>query len=99
MENKFLKHGKIIIDGNEVDMSKGIPEMRIIPDEVVKLFNLSKHILGLAKIGKERVIGYDKETFEELKGKEIKLTLSNEVLEMMEEDVKRIAKEWGDLKC
>lgn len=94
MENKLLKEGKISISGNEFDIKKGIPETRVIPDEVVKLFNLSKRILGLAKIEKEKVIGVDRETFDDLKGKEIKLRLSNEVLEIMEQDVKRLTKEW-----
>lgn len=84
MENKNFRDGKISINGNDIDISRGIPESRVIPDEVVKLYNLSKYILGLAKIEKEKVIGVDRETFDDLKGKEIKLRLSNEVLEIME---------------
>lgn len=95
MENRIFKDGKILIKGKEVDISRGIPESRVIPDEVVKLYNLSKYILGLAKIEKEKVIGVDRETFDDLKGKEIKLRLSNDLLEEMEKDKKRLAKEWG----
>lgn len=95
MENRIFKDGKILINGKEVDISRGIPEARVIPDEVVKLYNLSKYILGLAKIEKEKVIGVDRETFDDLKGKEIKLRLSNDLLEEMEKDKKRLAKEWG----
>lgn len=94
MENKNFRDGKISINGNDIDISRGIPESRVIPDEVVKLYNLSKYILGLAKIEKEKVIGVDRETFDDLKGKEIKLRLSNEVLEIMEQDVERLTKEW-----
>lgn len=95
MENRIFKDGKILINGKEVDISRGIPESRVIPDEVVKLYNLSKYILGLAKIEKEKVIGVDRETFDDLKGKEIKLRLGNDLLEEMEKDKKRLAKEWG----
>lgn len=95
MENRIFKDGKISIKGKEVDISRGIPESRVIPDEVVKLYNLSKYILGLAKIEKEKVIGVDRETFDDLKGKEIKLRLGNDLLEEMEKDKKRLAKEWG----
>lgn len=95
MENKNFRDGKISINGNDIDMSKGFTEVRVIPDEVVKLYNLSKYILGLAKIEKEKVIGVDRETFDDLKGKEIKLRLGNDLLEEMEKDNKRLAKEWG----
>lgn len=95
MKNRIFKDGTISIKGKEVDISRGIPESRVIPDEVVKLYNLSKYILGLANIEKEKVIGVDRETFDDLKGKEIKLRLSNDLLEEMEKDKKRLAKEWG----
>ena len=95
MENKNFRDGKISINGNDIYISRGIPESRVIPDEVVKLYNLSKYILGLAKIEKEKVIGVDRETFDDLKGKEIKLRLGNDLLEEMEKDKKRLAKEWG----
>lgn len=95
MKNRIFKDGTISFKGKEVDISRGIPEAMVIPDEVVKLYNLSKYILGLAKIEKEKVIGVDRETFDDLKGKEIKLRLGNDLLEEMEKDKKRLAKEWG----
>lgn len=94
MKSKNFRNGKISINENEIDMSKGIPEMRIIPEEVVMLYNLSKYILNDSKKRKEKVVGIDMETFEDKKGKEIKLKFTMEALEEMEEYNKKLAKEW-----
>lgn len=86
--------GKISIGGKEIDMSKGFTEARFIPEEVVMLYNLNKYILSDSKKRKEKVVGIDRETFEDKKGKEIRLKFSNEALEEMEEYNKKLAKEW-----
>lgn len=94
MNSKSFKDGTISINGNEIDISEGIPEMRIIPEEVVRLYNLSKYILNDSKKRKEKVVGIDRDTFEDKKGKEIKLKFTIEALEEMEEYNKKLAKEW-----
>lgn len=53
-----------------------------------KLRNLQMAILADAKSKKEKVIAVDKKTFEEIKGKEIKIRLTTEILEAMEEEIK-----------
>ena len=56
----------------------------------VKFLNLLKLILNTSDKVKEKVIGYDSKTFEEIKGKEIKLLIPIETLLEMEEDIKRL---------
>lgn len=94
MENKNFRDGKISINGNDIDLSKGFTEVRGVPEEVVILYNLSKYILNDSKKRKEKVIGIDRETFEDKKGKEIRLRFSSEALEEMEEYTKKLGKEW-----
>ena len=94
MQSKKLKDGKITISGNEIDMSKGISEIRVIPEEVVMLYNLEKYILNDAKKRKEKTVGLDRETFEDKKGKEIKLIFSSEALKEMEEHKEKLAEDW-----
>ncbi len=94
MKSLHSINGKISIGGKEIDMSKGVAELRGVPEEVVMLYNLSKYILNDSKKRKEKVIGIDRETFEDKKGKEIRLRFSSEALEEMEEYTKKLAKEW-----
>lgn len=94
MKSLHLKDGKVKINGKEIDMSKGFTEVRFVPEEVIRLYNLSKYILNDSKKRKEKVVGIDRETFEDKKGKEIRLRFSNEALEEMEEYTKKLAKEW-----
>lgn len=94
MENKNFRNGKISINGREIDMSKGVTEVRGVPEEVVMLYNLSKYILNDSKKRKEKVVGIDRETFEDKKGKEIKLKFTIDALEKMEDYNKKLAKEW-----
>ena len=54
-----------------------------------KLRNLQIAILADAKNRKEKVIGVDKKTFEEIKGKEIILKFTTEILEGMAEEIAR----------
>lgn len=63
--------------------------------EKEQLINLKKAIVKDAERRKEKVIAVDAKTFEDVKGKEIRLRLGNDLLEEMEKDKKRLAKEWG----
>lgn len=94
MKRLHPENVKVKIDGKEVDTSKGFTEVRFIPEEIVMLYNLSKHILNDSKKRKEKVVGIDRETFEDKKGKEIRLKFSSEALEEMEEYTKKLTKEW-----
>ena len=94
MQSKKLKDGKITIGGNEFDISKGISEIRVVPEEVVMLYNLEKYILNDAKKRKQKTIGIDRESFEDKKGKEIKLKFTTEALKEMEEHQRKLAKDW-----
>ena len=48
-----------------------------------KLRNLQRAIIADAKNRKEKVVAIDKKTFEEIKGKEIRLKFATEILEQM----------------
>ena len=52
-----------------------------------KLKNLQRAILVDAENKKEEVIAINKKTFEEIKGKEIRLKFTTEVLEEMAEEI------------
>lgn len=52
-----------------------------------KFINLLKLILNTSDRAKEKVVGYDSETFEELRGKVVKLYLPIETLWEMEKDI------------
>ena len=52
-----------------------------------KLRNLQMAILADAENRKEKVIAVNKKTFEEVKGKEIMLRLTTELLEEMEKEI------------
>lgn len=52
-----------------------------------KLRNLQMAILADAKNREEKAIAVDRKTFEEIKGKEIKLRLTTEILESMEKEI------------
>ena len=52
-----------------------------------KLKNLQRAILADAENKKEEVIAVNKKTFEEIKGKEIKLKFTTEILEEMAEEI------------
>ncbi len=52
-----------------------------------KLRNLQEMIVSDAYKRKEKVIAIDSETFEEIKGKEVRLRISNKALEAMKEEL------------
>lgn len=53
-----------------------------------KLKNLQRAILADAENRKEEVIAINKKTFEEIKGKEIRLKIATEILKEMAEEIK-----------
>lgn len=53
----------------------------------IKLRNLQQMIVSDAKRRKEKVIGIDVATFEEIKGKEVKIKISSKALQVMAEDL------------
>lgn len=55
--------------------------------EKKQLINLKKAIVEDAERRKEKVIAVDAETFKDVKGKEIRLKLTTELLEKMKKDV------------
>lgn len=73
-------------DGLEDGYRKGIEENKI---NNKKLKNLQRAILADAENRKEEVIAVNKKTFEEIKGKEIKLKFTTETLEKMAEEINR----------
>lgn len=54
-----------------------------------KLRNLQRAILADAENRKEEVIAVNKKTFEEIKGKEIRLRFTTKILEGMAEEIER----------
>ncbi len=54
-----------------------------------KLRNLRMPILADAESKKEKIIAVNKKTFEEIKGKEIMLRFTTELLEEMEKEIKQ----------
>lgn len=52
-----------------------------------KLRNLQQMIISDAEKRKEKVIAVDSETFEEIKGKEIKIKISSKALQAMAEEL------------
>ena len=55
--------------------------------EKKQLINLKKAIVEDAERRKEKVIAVDAKTFKDVKGKEIRLKLTTEVLEKMKKEV------------
>lgn len=55
--------------------------------EKKQLINLKKAIIEDAERRKEKVIAVDAKTFKDVKGKEIRLKLTTELLEKMKKDV------------
>ena len=55
--------------------------------EKKQLINLKKAIVEDAERRKEKVIAVDAETFKDVKGKEIRLKLTTELLEKMKKDI------------
>ena len=55
--------------------------------EKKQLINLKKAIVKDAERRKEKVIAVDAQTFKDIKGKEIRLKLTTELLEKMKKDV------------
>lgn len=53
----------------------------------VKLRNLQQMIISDAEKRKEEVIAIDAETFEEIKGKEIRIKISSKALQAMAEEL------------
>ncbi len=55
--------------------------------EKKQLINLKKAIVADAERRKEKVIAVDAKTFKDVKGKEIRLKLTTELLEEMKKDI------------
>ena len=55
--------------------------------EKKQLINLKKAIVEDAERRKEKVIAVDSKTFKDVKGKEIRLKLTTELLEKMKKDI------------
>lgn len=55
--------------------------------EKKQLINLKKAIVEDAERRKEKVIAVDTKTFKDVKGKEIRLKLTTEILEKMKKDI------------
>lgn len=55
--------------------------------EKKQLINLKKAIVKDAERRKEKIIGVDAKTFKDVKGKEIRLKLTTELLEKMKRDI------------
>lgn len=55
--------------------------------EKKQLINLKKAIVKDAERRKEKIIGVDAKTFKDVKGKEIRLKLTTELLEKMKKDI------------
>ena len=55
--------------------------------EKKQLINLKKAIVADAERRKEKVIAVDAKTFKDVKGKEIRLKLTTELLEKMKKDI------------
>lgn len=55
--------------------------------EKKQLINLKKAIVEDAERRKEKVIAVDAKTFKDVKGKEIRLKLTSELLEKMKKDI------------
>lgn len=55
--------------------------------EKKQLINLKKAIVKDAERRKEKVIAVDAKTFKDVKGKEIRLKLTTEILEKMKKDI------------
>lgn len=53
----------------------------------IKLRNLQQMIISDAEKRKEKVIAVDAETFEEIKGKEIRLKISSKALQAMADEL------------
>lgn len=58
-----------------------------------KLYNILSLIVDDADKRKEKVIAIDSKTFNEVKGKEVKIKISVESLESMKRDVKELKNE------
>ena len=58
-----------------------------------KLYNILSLIIDDADKRKEKVIAIDSKTFNEVKGKEVKIKISVESLESMKRDVKELKNE------
>lgn len=58
--------------------------------EKKQLINLKKAIVEDAERRKEKVIAVDAKTFKDVKGKEIRLKLTSELLEKMKKDIEII---------
>lgn len=58
-----------------------------------KLYNILSLIIDDADKRKEKVIAIDSKTFNEVKGKEVKIKISVESLESMKKDVKELKNE------
>lgn len=61
--------------------------------EEKKLYNILSLIVDDAERRKEKIIAIDSKTFEEIKGKEVKLKISSVSLEGMEKDLERYENE------
>lgn len=55
-----------------------------------KLYNILSLIIDDADKRKEKVIAIDSRTFEEVKGKEVKIKINTESLESMKKDIKEL---------
>lgn len=58
-----------------------------------KLYNILSLIVKDAEKRKEKVIAIDSKSFNEIKGKEVKIKISAESLELMKKDVKELKNE------
>ena len=83
---KEVKIGDDLANAYEDGYQDGLEENKI---NNKKLKNLQRAILADAENKKEEVIAINKKTFEEIKGKEIRLRFTTEILEGMAEEINR----------
>ena len=81
----FDRIGDELAKAYEDGYQKGLEENKI---NNRKLKNLHRAILADAENRKEEVIAINKKTFEEIKGKEIRLKIATEILKEMAEEIK-----------
>ena len=84
MKDMNFKIGDDLAEAFEDGYQRGLEENK---KNNSKLKNLQRAILADAENRKEEVIAVDKKTFEEIKGKEIRLRFTSEILEGMEREI------------